>query len=77
MRHVFYFPFLLQLVQWINEAGMAEAKKKSDILRKILEVLLHQVPQMIPVYMDNILSYVNDKATEVKKQVIAFIEEIR
>ncbi|KAI8431976.1 hypothetical protein MSG28_004505 [Choristoneura fumiferana] len=65
-----------QLVQWINEAGMAEGKKKTDLLRKILEILLHQVPQMIPVYMDNILSYVNDKSTDVKKQVIAFIEEI-
>ncbi|XP_049875001.1 symplekin [Pectinophora gossypiella] len=65
-----------QLVQWINDAGMAEGNKKSDLLRKIIEVLLHQASQMVPVYMDNILSYSSDKSTEVKKLVVAFIEEI-
>lgn len=56
---------------------MAEGHKKADLLRKIIEVLLHQASQMVPVYIDNILSYVSDKSTEVKKQVLAFIEEIR
>lgn len=56
---------------------MAEGQKKADLIRKIIEVLLHQASQVIPVYIDNILSYVNDKSTEVKKQVLAFIEEIR
>ncbi|CAB3227848.1 unnamed protein product [Arctia plantaginis] len=65
-----------QLVQWINEAGMADSGRKSDLLRKIVEVLLHQCSQMIPVYLENILSLVNDKSTDVKKQVIAFIEEL-
>lgn len=32
---------------------------------------------MVPVYMDNILSYVSDKSTEVKKLVVGFIEELR
>ncbi|XP_047533985.1 symplekin [Vanessa atalanta] len=65
-----------QLVQWINEAGMAEGTKKANLLRKIVEVLLHQAPQMVPVYMENILSLVNDKSTDVKRQVVAFIEEL-
>ncbi|XP_075976917.1 symplekin scaffold protein [Anticarsia gemmatalis] len=65
-----------QLVQWINEAGMAEGGRKSDLLRKIIEVLLHQCSQMIPVYLENILSLASDKSTDVKKQVIAFIEEL-
>ncbi|KAM3958748.1 symplekin scaffold protein [Aphomia sociella] len=65
-----------QLVQWLNEAGMAEGNKKADLMRKSIEVLLHQTPQMIPVYMDNILSCVSDKSTEVKKQVVSFIEEL-
>ncbi|XP_053608461.1 symplekin [Plodia interpunctella] len=65
-----------QLVHWINEAGMAEGKKKADLFRKISEVLLHHAPQMIPVYMENILSYASDKSTEVKKQVVSFIEEL-
>lgn len=56
---------------------MSEAGKKSGLLRKIIEYLLHSASQMIPVYLDNILSYVNDKSTDVKKQVIGFIEEIR
>lgn len=65
-----------QLVQWINDAGMAEGGRKSDLLRKIIEVLLHQCSQMIPVYLENVLSLANDKSTDVKKQVIAFIEEL-
>ncbi|KAJ2951468.1 hypothetical protein O0L34_g13620 [Tuta absoluta] len=65
-----------QLVQWINEAGMADGGKKAGLLRKIIEVLLHQAPNMIPVYLDNILSNVSDKFPDVKKQVVAFIEEI-
>ncbi|CAH2090114.1 unnamed protein product [Euphydryas editha] len=65
-----------QLIQWINDAGMAEGNKKANLLRKIIEVLLHQAPQMVPVYMENILSFVSDKSTDVKKQVVAFIEEL-
>ncbi|XP_052742119.1 symplekin isoform X2 [Bicyclus anynana] len=65
-----------QLVQWINEAGMSEGKKKAGLVRKIIEVLLHQVPQMVPVYMENILSYMSDKSPEVKKLVVGFIEEL-
>lgn len=64
-------------MQWINEAGMAEGNKKAALLRKIIEVLIHQVPQMISTYLDIILSYSSDKSTEVKKQVISFVEEIR
>lgn len=67
----------MQLVQWINDAGMTEGHKKADLLRKIIEVLLHQASQMIPVYIDNVLSYVSDKSTEVKKNLVTFIEEIR
>ncbi|CAH2041674.1 unnamed protein product, partial [Iphiclides podalirius] len=65
-----------QLVQWINEAGMSEGNKKANLLRKIVEVMIHQAPQTIPLYMENVLSFVSDKSTEVKKQVIAFIEEL-
>lgn len=56
---------------------MSEAGKKAGLLRKIVEYLLHSASQMIPVYMENILSCVNDKSTDVKKQVITFIEEMR
>ncbi|KAL4715815.1 hypothetical protein ACJJTC_006394 [Scirpophaga incertulas] len=65
-----------QLIQWINEAGMAEGNKKAGLLRKIIELLLHSASQMIPVYMDNVLSYVSDKSNDAKKIVISFIEEI-
>lgn len=56
---------------------MSEGKKKSDLLRKIIEVLLHQGSEMLPVYMEIILSYVSDKNTDVKRHVIGFIEELR
>lgn len=56
---------------------MSEGNKRAGLLRKIIEYILHSASQMIPVYMDNIISYVNDKSTDVKKQVISFIEEMR
>lgn len=72
-----FVPRRFQLITWINDAGMVEGNKKADLLRKVIEVLIHQVPQMIPTYLDIIMSYSSDKSTEVKKQVIAFVEEIR
>ncbi|XP_037873084.1 symplekin [Bombyx mori] len=65
-----------QLIRWINDTGMAEGNKKAGLLRKVIEVLLHQGSQMIPVYMENILSYISDKNTDVKKQVAYFVEEL-
>ncbi|CAH0400259.1 unnamed protein product [Chilo suppressalis] len=65
-----------QLIQWINEAGMAEGTKKTNLLRKTVELLLHSASQMLPVYIENILSYVSDKSNDIKKLVVNFIEEI-
>ncbi|XP_026745260.1 symplekin-like, partial [Trichoplusia ni] len=65
-----------QLVQWINEAGMAEGGRRAELLRKVIELLLHQCSSMLPVYVENVLSFVNDKSTEVRKQVISFIEDL-
>ncbi|KAJ0176277.1 hypothetical protein K1T71_008451 [Dendrolimus kikuchii] len=65
-----------QLIQWINDAGMSQGNKRSDLLRKTIEVLLHQGSSFLPVYLENILSFVGDKSNDVKKQVIGFIEEL-
>ncbi|XP_045523080.1 symplekin isoform X1 [Pieris brassicae] len=65
-----------QLIQWINEAGMSEGGKRAGFLRRIVEVLTHQLSAMIPMYMDNVLSFVNDKSTDIRKIVIGFIEEL-
>ncbi|XP_013162080.1 PREDICTED: symplekin isoform X2 [Papilio xuthus] len=65
-----------QLVQWINDAGLSEGTKRANLLRKIMEVMIHQAPQTIPMYIENVLSFVSDKSTDVKKQVVAFIEEL-
>ncbi|XP_045499510.1 symplekin isoform X1 [Colias croceus] len=65
-----------QLIQWINEAGMSDGGKKCGLLRRIVELLLHQLSPMIPLYMENVLSFVSDKSTEVRKIVIGFIQEL-
>ncbi|CAD0197620.1 unnamed protein product [Chrysodeixis includens] len=65
-----------QLVQWINDAGMAEGGRRADLLRKVIELLLHQCSSLLPMYIENVLSFVNDKFTDVKKQVISFIEDL-
>lgn len=76
MRLLFIF-YCFQLVQWINEAGMSDGPKKVNILRKTIEILLHQGSQHIPLFLENVLSYGNDKSSDVKKQVIIFIEQLR
>lgn len=65
-----------QLVTWINDAGMAAGNRKADLLRKINEIMIHQTPESVPLYLDTILSWVNDKSTEVKKQIVFLIEEL-
>lgn len=56
---------------------MAEGGRRAELLRKVIELLLHQCSSMLPVYVENVLSFVNDKSTEVRKQVISFIEDLR
>lgn len=56
---------------------MSEGGKRASFLRRIVEVLTHQLSSMIPMYMENVLSFVNDKCTDVRKIVIGFIEELR
>ncbi|CAK1542923.1 unnamed protein product [Leptosia nina] len=65
-----------QLIQRINEAGMSEGGKRAGLLRKIIEILTHQLSPMIPMYMENVLSFINDKLPETRKIIIAFIEEL-
>lgn len=56
---------------------MSEGTKKVNLLRKIIEILLHQGSDLIPLLLENVLSFGNDKSNDVKKQVVVFIEEIR
>ncbi|KAJ8720016.1 hypothetical protein PYW07_012059 [Mythimna separata] len=65
-----------QLVQWINDAGMSEGARRADNLRKAVELLLHQCSSVLPQYIENILTYYCDKSVDVRKLVIAFIEEL-
>ncbi|KAJ8719394.1 hypothetical protein PYW08_011569 [Mythimna loreyi] len=65
-----------QLIQWINEAGMTEGSRRADSLRKAVELLLHQCSSMLPQYIENILTYYCDKSVDIRKLVIAFIEEL-
>ncbi|KAG6455912.1 hypothetical protein O3G_MSEX009451 [Manduca sexta] len=65
-----------QLAHWLNETGMSDGHKKADLLRKSIELLLHQCSHMLPTHLENVLSYVSDKSTDIKKQVVGFIEEL-
>ncbi|CAG9135473.1 unnamed protein product [Plutella xylostella] len=65
-----------QLVTWLNEAGLAEGGRRAELLRKAAEVLLHQLPALLPAHLDLVLSHAADKHTDVKKVVIGFIEQI-
>lgn len=72
--YVFYF--LLQIVEWLNEASMSltEEIKVANIC-KVQELLLNKEPHLLDHYLDDVLQFSVDRNAEVRKTVTGFIEE--
>lgn len=65
-----------RVVEWINEMMVAEPSKKCELLAKIQEVILGTCPELIEEFLDHIMSFAHDPHTDVRKQMIGFMEQI-
>ena len=69
---VFYF----QIVEWLNEASMSNNEQtKVQNLCKAQEILLNKDPDLLHMYLDDVLQFALDKNADVRKAIAGFIED--
>lgn len=52
-----------------------DEKQKVENLCKAQEILLNKDPELLKMYLDDILQFTIDKSAEVRKTIAAFIED--
>ncbi|XP_055855155.1 symplekin [Episyrphus balteatus] len=65
-----------RVVEWFNEMMVAEPSTKCELLAKIQEIILGTCPELIEEFLEHILSFAHDAHTDVRKQIIGFMEQI-
>ncbi|XP_055908274.1 symplekin [Eupeodes corollae] len=65
-----------RVVEWFNEMMVAEPATKCELLAKIQEIILATCPELIEEFLEHILSFGHDPHTDVRKQIIGFMEQI-
>ncbi|KAK4880146.1 hypothetical protein RN001_008292 [Aquatica leii] len=64
------------IVQWINKATYSKnPNEKFDLIHKLQEFLIRKVPKLLPQFLSDLLDFATDKSADVKKAIVAFIEE--
>ncbi|XP_066581188.1 symplekin [Prorops nasuta] len=64
------------IVEWLNEASLSPIENvKIENLCKVQEVLINKEPQLLNLYLDDMLQFSLDRNAEVRKTVTGFIEE--
>lgn len=64
------------IVEWLNEASLSATEStKVTNLCKVQEILINKEPQLLPLYLDEVLQFSLDRNAEVRKTVTGFIEE--
>ncbi|XP_073827716.1 symplekin scaffold protein [Musca autumnalis] len=65
-----------RVVEWVNELTTANPQAKCDLLVKIQETIIGSCIELLEEFLDTILSLVHDTNMDVRKQVVAFMEQI-
>ncbi|GAB0092927.1 Symplekin [Sergentomyia squamirostris] len=65
-----------KVVEWINEAQVAEKAEKCELISKIQELTVHSEEDILEEFIDSILSFAQDPLADVKKSVIGFMEAV-
>ncbi|XP_026294194.1 symplekin [Frankliniella occidentalis] len=65
-----------KIVEWLNEASTStDQKLKVANISKVQELLIHQNPQLLESFLDDVLAFQSDRTMEVRRSVVGFIEE--
>lgn len=68
--------FRARIIEWLNEAGLADKAGKVEIIAKVQELLISADAEVLDEFIDNVLVFGQDPVTDVKKAVVGFIEVV-
>ncbi|KAK0180003.1 hypothetical protein PV327_005690 [Microctonus hyperodae] len=64
------------VVEWLNEASVATSESsKIGNIAKVQEFVIHKDPQLLDLYLDDVLQFSLDRNADVRKAIAGFIEE--
>ncbi|KAF5275676.1 hypothetical protein FQA39_LY06788 [Lamprigera yunnana] len=64
------------VVQWISTISYSHnSQEKVDLIHKLHEFLIRRVPNLLPKFLPDLLNLATDKSADIKKALVAFIEE--
>ncbi|KAH8340552.1 hypothetical protein KR059_000963 [Drosophila kikkawai] len=66
----------IQVIEWCNELSIASATTKCELLAKIQETVLGSCAELAEEFLEPVLSLAHDQNMEVRKQVVAFVEQV-
>ncbi|XP_030376114.1 symplekin [Scaptodrosophila lebanonensis] len=64
-----------RVVEWCNEFSTASPSGKCELLVKVQETILGSCIELIEEFLEPVLSLAHDQNMEVRKQVVAFVEQ--
>ncbi len=65
-----------QVVELLNDASMAtDPTERIDALRKVQELIIHKDPELLDNFLDEVIGFQTDRTQDVRKWVVAFMEE--
>ncbi|KAH8295356.1 hypothetical protein KR018_010399 [Drosophila ironensis] len=65
-----------KVVEWCNELASASAAAKCELLVKVQETVLGSCAELAEEFLEPVLSLAHDQNMEVRKQVVAFVEQV-
>nr|CAD7265235.1 unnamed protein product [Timema shepardi] len=65
----------MSIVDWLNQATLATDSTKTDLLRKVQEVIINKDDSLLDNFLDEVLGFQNDRNQDVRKFIVGFIEE--
>lgn len=65
-----------QVVECLNNIGLADNQEKCENIAKIQELLIFQEIDLLEEFIDDILALAHDTSAEVRKSIAAFIEKL-
>jgi len=60
----------------VNELGISSTQQKCELLVKIQEAICGSCVELLDEFLDNILSLAHDANSDVRKQVVCFMEQV-
>lgn len=65
-----------KVIDWLNEAGLAEKNKKCELIRQVQELLVNSEAELLEEFIDNVLTFAQDPVADVKRAAVTFIEAV-